>query len=287
VEYWVAVDGDRVVGTAQLALPNRDNLDNGDLELLVHPEYRRRGVGRGLFAHVAERARGAGRKWLIGEVCQPLPGDAGSVGLGAGARFAAAVGGSSANVEVRRRLELDQVDDGVLDGMSEGARERAGGYSLRLWSGSAPDDLVTGIAALDSTFLDEAPMGDLVYEAEQVDAERVRANDRAAQRRGRRMYGAVACHDASGEVVALTGMGLNHCPDDQGFQNITLVAPKHRGHRLGLLVKLANLAQARAHEPALRSLHTWNARQNAHMIAINEAMGYRPVDAWGAWQLAL
>lgn len=130
-------------------------------------------------------------------------------------------------------------------------------------------------------------MGELVYEEEKIDAARVRAQEAAMLARGRRMYHVVACHDATGEVVAWTTVGLNHCPDDHGWQQITLVAPEHRGHRLGLWCKLDNLAQVRAREPGLRVLNTWNARQNGHMIAINEAMGFRAVDAWDAVQVAV
>jgi hypothetical protein len=31
-------------------------------------------------------------------------------------------------------------------------------------------------------------------------------------------------------------------------------------------------------------IDTWNAAVNDHMIAINEAIGYRPVDGWINWQ---
>jgi GNAT superfamily N-acetyltransferase len=289
-EHWVAVDGERVVGIGVLRMPVLDNLDNADLELSVHPSVRRRGIGRALFECAVERARAGGRKWLIGEVRQPLNasgGSGGSSGLLAGGAFAGVVGASTANTEVRRRLDLDGVDQEALDSMVAGAREKAAGYVLRRWAGAAPDDVVAGIAALDSSFVGEAPMGELVYEDEKVDPERIRAGEAAALRRGRRMYHTVACHEASGVVVAWTTIGLNHCPDSHGWQQITLVAPKHRGHRLGLLVKLSNLAQAREHEPALRVVNTWNARQNGHMIAINEAMGFRAIDAWDAVQVAV
>jgi GNAT superfamily N-acetyltransferase len=283
-EHWVAVHGERVVGIGVLRMPVLDNLDNADLELSVHPSFRRLGVGRALFEQMVERARATGRKWVIGEVRQPLRA---SPALPAGAAFAETVGAATANTEVRRRLDLEGVDQEALDLMVAGAGEKAAGYVVRRWVGAAPDDLVAGIAALDSSFMGEAPMGELVYENEKVDSERIRAAEAAALRRGRRMYHAVACHEASGEVVAWTTIGLNHCPDSHAWQQITLVAPKHRGHRLGLLVKLSNLAQAREHEPALRVVTTWNARQNGHMIAINEAMGFRAVDAWDAVQVAV
>jgi hypothetical protein len=32
-------------------------------------------------------------------------------------------------------------------------------------------------------------------------------------------------------------------------------------------------------------MNTWNAESNTHMIAINERLGYRPVEYWTEWQL--
>ena len=34
-------------------------------------------------------------------------------------------------------------------------------------------------------------------------------------------------------------------------------------------------------------MDTWNAAVNDHMISINEAMGFRPVDGWNNFQLNL
>ena len=42
---------------------------------------------------------------------------------------------------------------------------------------------------------------------------------------------------------------------------------------------------ATAELPGLRAIDTWNAAVNAHMIVINERMGFRPVDLWHNWQV--
>jgi hypothetical protein len=34
-------------------------------------------------------------------------------------------------------------------------------------------------------------------------------------------------------------------------------------------------------------VNTWNAGVNAHMVAINESLGFRPIDRWREWQLEL
>ena len=62
----------------------------------------------------------------------------------------------------------------------------------------------------------------------------------------------------------------------RGYQWGTVVDRAHRGHRLGIAVKVANLrALERTTRPCASSF-TYNAEVNAHMVAINDAVGYRP-----------
>jgi len=65
-------------------------------------------------------------------------------------------------------------------------------------------------------------------------------------------------------------------PDDPGwgFQVFTVVRREHRGHRLGLLLKIAMMELLATTEPQLERIVTWNGQGNEHMIAVNEAMGY-------------
>jgi hypothetical protein len=53
------------------------------------------------------------------------------------------------------------------------------------------------------------------------------------------------------------------------------VVAAHRGHRLGLLLKVAMNLWLRDAQPQLTEISTWNAESNDHMIAVNEAIGYR------------
>ena len=68
-----------------------------------------------------------------------------------------------------------------------------------------------------------------------------------------------------------------------GHQELTAVVRAHRGHRLGLLTKVAMLELLAEREPGLRFVETSNGETNAHMVAINEALGFgrpRRVTAW-------
>jgi len=55
-------------------------------------------------------------------------------------------------------------------------------------------------------------------------------------------------------------------------------------HRLGLLLKIEMLRWLGDIEPQLRVLDTWNAATNAHMIGVNEQLGYRVVREGLEWQ---
>ena len=52
---------------------------------------------------------------------------------------------------------------------------------------------------------------------------------------------------------------------------------EHRGHRLGVAVKVANLRLLQRERPDITRLTTYNAEVNSHMIGVNEALGFRPL----------
>ena len=89
---------------------------------------------------------------------------------------------------------------------------------------------------------------------------------------------------ASGRLVAWTTLAGPEDTPAHLWQNITIVDPEHRGHRLGMVVKLENLRHAREHRPELTAVDTSNASSNEHMLAINVAMGFRAIDSWMQWQ---
>jgi hypothetical protein len=53
------------------------------------------------------------------------------------------------------------------------------------------------------------------------------------------------------------------------------------------LLKIAMLQWLADEEPQLRMLDTWNAASNAHMIEVNEILGYQVVATGIEWQLHL
>ena len=97
----------------------------------------------------------------------------------------------------------------------------------------------------------------------------------------------MAEHVPSGRLVAFSELLLAHDTPDQAWQMATVVHPLHRGHRLGLAVKIANLDLLAEKAPAVRLIVTGNAQSNAPMIAVNDMLGFEVAGVGMFWQKRL
>ncbi|MBN9110523.1 MAG: GNAT family N-acetyltransferase [Pseudonocardia sp.] len=277
VERWLARRGGDAVGALSVAMPDRDNLSSAIVDVDVLPGFRRLGLGRTLFEYAADRARIHGRTRLIAEVRRG----------GAGDVLMKAVGARMALRDQRRRLPLPPADPAALDRLDTAAVAASQDYTLVGWTGTTPDEHVEDIARLSAQMTTDAPFDDLHWEPEAYDADRIREVDAAGAAAGRTTLVTAARPGTDGPLVAFSV--LLHRPDAawHASQGDTLVERAHRGHQLGMRVKLANLARLRAHAPQVTAVDTWNADSNPWMVSINEAMGFRPYDAWTEWELDL
>jgi GNAT superfamily N-acetyltransferase len=284
VRSWLA-QLDEPVGVLTVSLPQREHVREANVAITVAPGHRRRGIGRALYSAALEYARQHGRDTIIGTHVRQL--DGGVPRDPAFGAFAEAMGAAEALGEVRRRLDLATADRADWAAQLDRARAAMAGYSLVSWQDVAPDAYVADIARMDSDFPSEAPMGDLDVDPPPPDPARIREAEATLDLRQVARFHAGARHDASGRLVAWSVLSQALSNPEHAIQQITIVDPAHRGHRLGLAVKLANLELLLAHSPQLRFIDTWNAATNQHMIAINEQLGFRPVDGWSFRQQRL
>jgi hypothetical protein len=124
-------------------------------------------------------------------------------------------------------------------------------------------------------------------EPEFWDADVIRNAEQAGIAAGFRLHSAAARHDQSGQLVALTQLRTDPGMPGWGLQQMTAVLHEHRGHRLGLLVKLAMLELLLGREPDVTSIVTSNAGPNQHMIAINDLLGFKVRCVKRSWELDL
>ncbi len=283
---WTGWVDDRAVATGWMSGSTVDNTDLANVLVCCTPAERGHGYAADMLAYVEEQARARGRDRLVGEVVWPYAGGAeggGSPDLA----WAERQGFELALVDVQRRLPVPVPTD-RLDALAAEAAGHHEGYELRSFSGPVPDDLLDGWAALSASLMTEAPMGEIDREVETADPAAIRAEEALLERQGRVRLGtaALAPPDGAGEreLVAYTDIVLTEHESERGYQWGTLVRPDHRGHRLGLAVKVANVRLLQEAHPQITTVVTFNADVNAPMVAVNEQLGFRPVQWMGELQ---
>ena len=263
-------DSGDVVGIGDLTMYRRENDHVAEVVVAVLARARRHGVGTAIVAEAERLARARGRRELGG--MDEVPVRAGYED--AASPFARQLGFVPAQHLVRRELGLPP---GPID------VPRPAGYSLITFTDRWPDVFIGDRCELGRRMSTDIPLGDQVRDEEVWDEARVRHMEAnlAAQNRGKVTTAAV--HDASGHVVAFTEIAVPLGAPESSWQHDTLVMAEHRGHRLGLAMKVANVFAVTQAYPAVRTISTWNAAENEHMIAVNEAMGFHVVARSTSW----
>lgn len=294
---WVAVEADAVLGYIWARSPLREDRDAADFDLAVRGGARRRGVGTALLdAATAALAADGRTTWLTwafapgrsaeGPDAIPAASGTGAVdGRHPAAAFLRRHGFSLEQVEQPSTLTVDAATLARADDLGATAASVAeDDYELLGWTGRTPSELADGMADLHARMSTDVPMATELAEPQVWDAERLRVAEDRTVELGYHWVTTAARHRATGVMAAYTTLQWpGHHPDGV-WQEDTLVHADHRGHRLGLWTKAANLRRLVADNPDAARIHTWNAAENTHMLAINDALGFRPTGLEGTWR---
>ncbi len=262
--YFLAYDGDTVVGLGHIGASEWDNLDLAWLDLKVLPEHRRRGHGAALLDGLLAEVLAAGRHLVGVDAWDGTPGPV----------FAEAHGFVRKAQDIKRRMHLTEVPLEQVRALRDQAAAASSSYELLRLPGRTPDDLLDGVVEMTRA-INDAPTDDLEMEDEEFSPERIRTYEDAVIRGDRRLYRLVARHRESGELAGHTVVVVDVDAPEHSEQHDTSVVRAHRGHRLGLLLKAEMVLWLAEVEPQVETVDTWNAESNTHMIGVNERLGYR------------
>lgn len=256
---WVArsaVSG-LIIGTGFLMTLGAQNPRLAAIEVTVHPDYRRRGIGTALLSRMAAEAAAEGISTLVVE------------GLAAGspgAAFASVHGFAVVERTVRQVLDMTSVD------RSRWHVPLAPGYRLARWLDAVPGNLLVSYARARNA-ISTRPHGESSFVDQDWTPDRVRSDESTA-RASRQTRVVVAVHVATDEVAGLTFLEVYHRRPDIAVQQDTAVLPAHRGTRLGVSMKAANLVWLAADHSQVSMVHTSTAADNSYMLHVNEQVGF-------------
>ncbi|MEU7993546.1 GNAT family N-acetyltransferase [Rothia amarae] len=266
-------DAERVVGIAICGMPLYENKKTAFIGLAVHPEYRGRGIGSALAERLKETAHAAGRTTLDswGEIPADANADDSTLPVNLIARR---LGMEKKNVAAQKTLDLP-LPEGKLAQFEAQVAEKIGDYRLETWTDGIPENQLENYGILLRQLELDEPTGDHRNEAPEFSADRVREIREKQKAMGFRDVITVAFspeNEIAGqsEIIYNTNEGTSI-----GFQENTLVMPAHRGHALGLAMKVANHRKLEAVAPHIKVVVTGNSSLNTQMNAINEQFGYK------------
>lgn len=284
----------RTVAAAVLSAPAVEDADIAWLQVQVLPEFRSRGIGTALADALETWAHESGKNQLVAYAASA------DRDGGGGERVASPTGYGSvpaANPEVRfllgRGYSLEQVErvsrlalpvENVAALVPRAAETSGSDYRVHTWIGAMPERWRPDIAVLFTHMSTDEPSGGIDQPEDTWTAERIVEAEKRLEASPRTRLTAVVEHIPSGRVVGLTDLTVPAEPDRAVSQQSTIVLPEHRGHRLGMLLKVANLAFLERMRPGHPSIVTFNAEENRFMLSTNEAVGFVPLTYEGAWK---
>ncbi|MFD3519592.1 GNAT family N-acetyltransferase [Streptomyces sp. NPDC058653] len=261
---WAAPDGSYDGVAALLLFTEEGNRHTALLDaLVVRPEARRRGVGARLWSAIRAELTADGRTSVSTMLELGGAGEAFVDGLGFGKALPLAWYVQRVR-EANTRLPQARLPDG---------------YRFEDWNGVVPDALAEEFARAHDVMRD-AP-GGVEERTPRWDAERVRGAARLVDDRGGIILTSVVLAEADGagegvdRVAAYTELVLRDPSHTRALQYDTVVVPEHRGRGLGRAVKRHLLGRLAERHPRVREISTTVADDNAPMLAVNAALGYR------------
>lgn len=276
-----AFDADVLVGAVRITSWLLDNTNAAWVNVMVDPDHRRQGVGSALLAEAVDRIHAQGRAIVQGEAPYPFELREDSPAR----RFAQRHGFHLANTEVERVLDLPVAPE-LLEQLAAQAAPHHTAYEIRTFVDQIPQQLQQSYCDLLNSLPLESPQGVLDVEQEATTPGQVQENLALLTAMGRRSFVTLAI-SPDGRAVAHNDLEVTGDGQDYVAQQGTLARRDHRGHRLGTAVKVRGLQELQRAHPDKRTVRTSNAETNAQMVAINDRLGFRPVEILGQFQLRL
>ncbi len=270
---WVAWEDGEIVATAGCFLMVEQDLDNSFGFIYVHPDHRKRGLGRQVAGPVFDYVAADSRKRFAVAIPVEFPSE----------DLARRAGMKDAYRERISQLRTADVDEHQLDEWIARAGERATDYEIVNLGSPIPDEYRERFVAVTEV-MNTAPMEDFEEEPFHWSLELLADAEKSEALRKRTILTFAAVHKPTGVFAGYTNVVYQSLFPAKAHQWDTGVDPEHRNLGLGRWLKAAMMKEILTNYPDVAVVETENAGSNAPMLNINIEMGFKPAIEQILWQ---
>ena len=254
-----------------------DNRHLTQFDIIVHPDSRRKGIGKQLLGLIAEAALADKRSLLLTDTNDRVP---------AGEAFMQQIGAKRGLEGHVNQLRIDELDQNLITKWIELGSNNEEEFEIGIWEGKYPEDKLDEIAQLIE-LTNQQPLGDLAIEEMHFTPEQLREMEKMDLARGNLRYTFYVLEKATGKFAGYTETVWNANRPEILRQDMTGVFPQFRGKGLGRWLKAAMLEKMITIHPEIKFVRTQNADTNAAMLRINNELGFKPYMTSILWQMEI
>ena len=239
----------------------------------VHPDHRRRGIGRSWIPLILGLMERHGCTTLTMDTHED-----------SGHRFLKWLGAEGKSEGAENRLQLGDVDWDTLTRWVVDGAARSPSTRLEVYDGHLPQAMWEEYCPQFSSLLNTMPWDDLDHGDIVVTPAQLADWYARLDEQGGSDYTMIT-REPDGSISGITDMSYApYMPQfiEQGFTGVRADA---RGRGLGKWLKAAMLLHVRDIYPDLQTVITGNASSNGPMLAINKAMGFKQHRAGNEYQI--
>ena len=270
VSQFIAWNGNRIVGSGNIGwmkknAPGYDkNKHVGFLNIRVHKDFRRRGIGMKLFQQLISVSKNApDLSKLMGNSLND-----------AGNHFCEKIGGRKSNEGAENRLVLENANwDLIREWNTTGLKfAEKEGISLQFFE-DCPEDIIEEYCNIYQETVNQQPLGEFDGEIT-VTPESRRIEEKRQKEKGLKWYTLIS-REKDSRISGLTEIFYHPSMPEKAFQNLTGVKQEYRGRGLGKLLKSHMLLWFTKKYPQVKVIVTANDITNDAMLSINTRMGFK------------